>query len=653
MRNKRFLLVPGLILLLAFSLPLRAQKDQPQMEQPQEETKYTRDSVGRVSFLEGKAFIQRAADIGYEEAVVNDPVAEGDRIGTAEGRMEIQFGRRNYLRLDSDTKLDVMSLPRKDTDLIRFRIWSGHVYFTINNLNREKGIEIHTPDSSFYVLEKGIFRIDVEEGRGTEILVFKGLVEAAGEQNSYLVKGEQRLEMAEGRFSSRPVGFRPIADDGFDRWNQSREQRTNRFYARRYLPEDLAEFEGELNEYGDWVYIAPYGYVWVPRNVAADWRPYYYGRWVWVPLTGWTWVPYEPWGWVAFHYGRWHWAVGIGWYWIPHYVWGPAWVSWWWGPDYFAWAPLSWYGYPVVIINNVFYGRYTGYYPLHSPALVVVRKDQLRARDISRAALRPENLRAANLDRQITLMNRQLPFRPEGSRLTVEKLDGKRVLVRQNNQTPGLRPSQSGRIGSRERVSPGSLRPSAGSGEKTAPGSGEKGAVVKPKSASGEKNSAAAKPSKSIPASGKVTPKKIQKKEESPQTSRSYSSSGSERTIRTYPSSSSLSSSRLSRPSPSYGSRSSQSYGRPTTSPIRSYGSSLSRPSSSSRTEHYAPSRLSSPRLSSGTSRSGSSSSLSRSGTSRTGSGSSKVSSSSSSSRSAGSARSSSSSRSGSVSRKK
>lgn len=665
MRDKRFFLVAGLVLLAAVSyLPLAAQEEQPRMEQPQEETKYTNDSVGRVSFLEGKAFIQRAADIGYEEAVVNDPVAEGDRLGTAEGRLEIQFGRRNYLRLDNDTKLDVMNLPRKDNDLIRFRIWSGHVYFAINNLNREKGIEIHTPDSSFYVLEKGIFRIDVEEGRGTEILVFKGLVEAAGEQNSYLVKGEQRLEMAEGRFASRPAGFRPVADDGFDSWNQSRDQQTNRLYARRYLPEDLAEYEGELNQYGDWVYVAPYGYVWVPRGVDDDWRPYYYGRWVWVPLTGWTWVPYEPWGWVAFHYGRWHWALGVGWYWIPHYAWGPAWVSWWWDMDYFCWAPLGWYGYPVVVVNNVFYDRYNGHYPIHSRALVAVRKDQLRARDISRAALRPENLRAANLDKKITMTNRQLPFRPEGSKLTVEKLDGKRVLVRQDGQGPGLRPGSAGASGKfsgrRDSTSPEGLRPAGRAGEKPAPSSGDKGASVKPKNQSGEKGSSSAKPSKSTPASGKVTPKKIQKKEDSPSpsASRSYGTSDSGRTIKTYPASSSISGRSVSRPSRNYESNYStpgRSYSRPSTSAGRSNGSSLSRPYSAPRSERYAPSRLSSPRITSSPSRSGSSSYRSGSGSriGSSGSGSSRIGSSSSGSRSSGSSRGSSSSRSGSVSRKK
>jgi len=665
MRNKRFFLIAGLILLVTLYAPLRAQEEQPQMEQPQEETRYTNESVGRVSFLEGKAFIQRAADVGYEEAVVNDPVAEGDRLGTAEGRMEIQFGRRNYLRLDSDTKLDIMNLPRKDNDLIKFRLWSGHVYFTINNLNREKGIEIHTPDSSFYVLEKGLFRIDVEEGRGTEILVFKGLVEAAGEQNSYLVKGEQRLEIAEGRFASRPVGFRPVADDGFDRWNQARDQQTNRIYARRYLPEDLADYEGELNEYGDWVYVAPYGYVWVPRGVDDDWRPYYYGRWVWMPLTGWTWVPYEPWGWVAFHYGRWHWALGIGWYWIPHYVWGPAWVSWWWDMDYFCWAPLGWYGYPVVVINNVFYDRYVGHYPVHSRALVAVRKDQLRARDISRAALRPENLRAANLDKKITMTSRQLPFRPEGSKLTVEKLDGKRVLVKQDNQGAGLRQGLTGSpgkiSGSRDRTSPERLRPAGQAGTKPAQSQGEKGTSVKPRNQSGEKgSSSSARPSKGTPASGKVTPKKIRKKDDSPSpfASRSYGTPESGRTIKTYPSSPSVSGRSISRSSRSYSSNYSspgRSLSRPSTSSSRNYGNSLSRPLTAPRTERYAPSRLSSPRISSSPSRSGSRSyrggSSSRIGS--YGSGSSRIGSSGSGSRAGSSSRGSSSSRSGSVSRKK
>jgi len=132
--------------------------------------------------------------------------------------------------------------------------------------------------------------------------------------------------------------------------------------------------------------------------------------------------------------------------------------------DYFCWAPLGWYGYPVVVINNVFYDRYVGHYPIHSRALVAVRKDQLRARDISRAALRPENLKAANLDKKITMTSKQLPFRPEGSKLTVEKLDGKRVLVRQDSQGAGLK-NTLGPSGTPGKISSDRLRPSSDSGK--------------------------------------------------------------------------------------------------------------------------------------------------------------------------------------------
>lgn len=530
MRKRLFMVLSLIISLTLFASVLKAQEGET------EDRPYNNYSVARLSYLEGKAFIQRASDVGYEEAVVNDPITEGDRLGTMDGRLEIQFGRRNFLRLDSDTKIDVLNLPSKNNDLTRFRLWSGHLYLTINSLDREKSIEIHTPDSSFYVLDKGVYRIDVDENRGTEILVFRGLIEASGEQDSFLVKGEQKLEIAEGRFAGRPSPFRAVAEDSFDRWNESRNQETGKFYARRYLPSELEDYEAELSAYGDWVYMPPYGYVWVPRHVDSDWRPYYYGRWVWIPLTGWTWVPYEPWGWVAFHYGRWHWAVGIGWYWIPTSIWGPAWVSWWWDVDYFAWAPLSWYGHPVVIINNIFYDRYTGIYPVHSRALVVVRKDQLRAPDIRRAALQPEVLKSARLENRITLSSTRLPFRPEGNRITVEKLDGKKVILRQETQSTGLR-----ELKPQERITRGTLSREGKNSSEITPGRiSDQPKTIKP--APNRTNEIKSSSPKSAP-SGKITPKKIKKNEDnSLDFSSSYRNRETRNTVPMYPSSSRISS---------------------------------------------------------------------------------------------------------------
>jgi hypothetical protein len=393
-----------------------------------EESEYTNDSFARLSFLTGNAYIQRAADLGYEEAVVNIPITEGDRLGTADGRAEIYLGNGNYIRLDKETKIDIMNLPKKGYELTRVRVWAGNVYFHVTALKEEKNIEIHTSDVSFYVLDVGLYRIDVRENRETEIFVFEGMVEAAGESGSVLIKDEQRLEVSNARFTSRPSRFMASAEDSFDKWSANRVSQVRKYLAESYLPEELEDFENELATHGDWVHTSEYGYVWVPGGVEESWRPYYYGRWLWIPLSGWTWLPYEPWGWCTFHYGRWHWRYGLGWYWIPSTLWGPAWVSWYWGYDYFGWAPLSYYGYPGVILNNVYYSRYTDSgYPYRSSALTVIHKNQLRARNVSRVALSGESIKKLG---KINLSKDSPNLRPTTSKISAEQLGNNKLLLR-------------------------------------------------------------------------------------------------------------------------------------------------------------------------------------------------------------------------------
>lgn len=352
------------------------------------EEAYYSDSYARLSYIKGDVFVQKAGDLGYEEGVVNLPVVEGDKLGTREGRAEIHFGRKNYLRINKHTQIDFINLPRKGYDQIKLHVLSGNVFLRINYLGQEKAFEIHTPDASFYVLEEGLFSFEVGENGETEIFVYEGAVEAAGEEGSLLVEKEERLIVSNGHFRSDPVSFFPSFDDSFSRWNRTRDSLHARAVSRRYLPSELYEYEQELDSNGHWVYERSYGYVWVPYVYHNNWRPYYYGRWVWYPIIGWTWVSYESWGWCVYHYGRWHWRLGLGWYWIPSRHWGPAWVHWYSGYDYIGWCPLSYYGYPGVIVNNRFYGRHYGrYYPVHSRALTVIRRNHMHARRISNVAL--------------------------------------------------------------------------------------------------------------------------------------------------------------------------------------------------------------------------------------------------------------------------
>lgn len=394
-----------------------------------QETRYAENSIARISFLTGETYIQRASEIGFEEGVINMPLTEGDRIGTTEGRAEIDLGQSNYLRLDKNTKVDLLRLPSLEDNLIQIQIWSGNVYLSIMNLEMEKDIEVHTPDMSVYVLDIGLFRIDVRPSAETELFVFSGLVEAAGESGSSLIKDGKRIEAAQGYFTSRPTSFLAVANDSFDRWSEDRDGQIRKHLAQSYLPEDLRDYEYELYGYGYWVNIIPYGWVWVPNPMESAWRPYYYGRWMWLPICGWTWLPYESWGWMTFHYGRWHWSPLHGWYWIPGNAWGPGWVSWYWGTDYLGWAPMSYWGYPGVVINNIYYDRFTGSYPSESEALTVIHKNHLKAPNVSDVALDRDSVKSIG---GLRLDLRNLPVRPASSSTGIKNLNEKQLILRKN-----------------------------------------------------------------------------------------------------------------------------------------------------------------------------------------------------------------------------
>jgi len=98
------------------------------------------------------------------------------------------------------------------------------------------------------------------------------------------------------------------------------------------------EYDVVLNGYGEWVSVSNLGRVWRP-HVAADWRPYTHGRWVYTSY-GWTWVSYEPWGYFPHHYGNWAYTT-FGWVWSPGYTYVAANVTWVYSGGMVGWYPCG------------------------------------------------------------------------------------------------------------------------------------------------------------------------------------------------------------------------------------------------------------------------------------------------------------------------
>ena len=368
------------------------------METNANEAKYYDNAkVVRIKSVEGEGFVQRSYDEGNEEATANLPLFEKDTVGTTDGRLAVYLGRLNYLRLNADTVVVLEKVPQlRKTDLV-VRLEQGSIYLDIENLDREKGIEIQTADCGVFLLDKGVYRINSGSDGMTEVIVMEGIAEVAGSEDSRNVRENQKIVMSRGRVEERPYYFYASEKDDFDNWNEeeNREQGYARYGASRYLQGGYEDYEYEMSRSGRWTYMSDYNsYVWSPYHAGPDWRPYANGRWVWNPYYGYVWTSYDTCGWFTHHYGRWHWNYNSGWYWIPSYHWSPAWVSWFGNDHYYGWSPLSWWNRPVIIVNNR-WDRHFDYHrgiPHHSRSTIIIRKNELSAANIHRVIVNKATL---------------------------------------------------------------------------------------------------------------------------------------------------------------------------------------------------------------------------------------------------------------------
>ena len=133
-------------------------------------------------------------------------------------------------------------------------------------------------------------------------------------------------------------------------------------------------FYDNLSPYGTWIEYPGYGHVWHTR-LKGEFRPYLTNGYWNYSNDGWMWNSNYNWGWAPFHYGTWIDDDNYGWLWVPGYEWSPAWVTWGFVDDYYAWAPLR----PDVNIGM----RYNSWRP-QSNSWNFTRRENIGDRDIER-----------------------------------------------------------------------------------------------------------------------------------------------------------------------------------------------------------------------------------------------------------------------------
>lgn len=312
--------------------------------------------AARLNYMSGQVSIQPGGANDWVAGNLNRPLTSGDRIwADRDSRAEVQLGAA-VIRLNSNTSV---TLANVSDNAVQIQVDEGTLNLHVMKLYRGEIYEIDTPNLAFTVAKSGDYRFDVNNaGDTTSVTVWKGKGDVTGDGPVTHLEANQRATFSNGRSLQRYFNNSP-GMDGFDDWCHVRAQREDQSASLRYVSPYAVGYS-DLDDYGYWQTISPYGPVWVPRGVAYDWAPYRYGHWVWISPWGWTWVDDAPWGFAPFHYGRWvHFSGYWGWCPGPVYVrpiWAPALVAWFGGPGWgvsfgigggVGWVPLGW-GEPYI-----------------------------------------------------------------------------------------------------------------------------------------------------------------------------------------------------------------------------------------------------------------------------------------------------------------
>ena len=306
--------------------------------------------VARLNYMEGSVSFQPGGENDWVDAVLNRPLVTGDNLWADEdSRAEVHIGS-TALRLGAKTGITLLEVSDRAAQI---RLAQGSLIVKIRHVDDEDSYEIDTPNVAFTVMQPGDYRIDVDvDGNRTEVTVWRGRGEVTGGGSSYTVVANQHATFTGSDHLDYELGQVP-AEDGFDTWASNRDQVEDQSDSANYVSREMTGYE-DLDEYGDWSYVAGYGTCWRPRVLVAGWAPYHFGHWAWVGPWGWTWVEDEPWGFAPFHYGRWAFASG-GWLWVP----GPSVVR----PMY-APALVAWVGGGPGLNFSFGFGAGVGWFPL-------------------------------------------------------------------------------------------------------------------------------------------------------------------------------------------------------------------------------------------------------------------------------------------------
>jgi hypothetical protein len=274
----------------------------------------------RLSEIKGDVKFDRNTGSGFESAITNLPVTEGDKIKTGNGVAEIEFEDNSTLRVaqNSVVEFPLLELLPSGAKSSAINVTEGMVYV---NLVNTKGnlFTVKFGQQTVDLPPDSHVRLQVTPNEA-KLAVMHGDAVVQDPSGSTTVNKKQTMtfNLAE---QTPPVIAKNVAEQPLDSWDHDAVQ-----YHQSYA--NATAFGGSPYTYGvnDMNYYGSFingcgGSMWRPYFTSASWDPYGSGAWAYYPSAGYSWVSPYPWGWTPYHYGSWSFCQGVGWGWQPGGTW--------------------------------------------------------------------------------------------------------------------------------------------------------------------------------------------------------------------------------------------------------------------------------------------------------------------------------------------
>ena len=187
--------------------------------------------VSRISFTTAEVSVRRGDSAEPVAAAVNAPLLAGDIVATGAGaaRAEVQFDFANRLRLGHNTEARIAEM---ESGHFHIEMARGTGTFSVLR-DSQSQVEISTPNISVQPLQRGLYRVLVQDDGQTVVTVRQG------EADIYTERGTQRVSAGQTiyvRGTAQEPEFQVTAAIQFDEWDQWNQQRRPDLGSRQQLP---------------------------------------------------------------------------------------------------------------------------------------------------------------------------------------------------------------------------------------------------------------------------------------------------------------------------------------------------------------------------------------------------------------------------------